>query len=34
MAQPFRVDHFLEAVTTLALYGRDMRLNATVWLSA
>jgi len=27
MAKPFKVDRFLAAVTTLARYGRDMRLN-------
>jgi len=28
MAKPFKKDRFLAAVTTLARYGRDMRLNA------
>lgn len=27
MEKPFKVDRFLAAVTTLARYGRDMRLN-------
>ena len=30
MAKPFKVDRFLAAVTTLARYGRDMRLNGAV----
>ena len=29
MQKPFKMNRFLEAVTTLAGYGRDMRLNAS-----